>query len=112
MFGVKRKHRTHLLGWHPETFVCSRRGHVAPAALVERLRPEDAGLGVDLPDGRRLARCTRCDVWISTSPPAKPVRETLPPLRQMKVPLRGKPLREAIILRVIALDREIGRAHV
>ncbi len=105
MFGRKRKHRTHVAGWHPETFVCSRRGHVAPAALVEKLRPEDAGLGVDLPDGRRMARCTRCDVWLATTPPEKPVRETLPPLKQMKVPRRGKPLREAIIIRLIAIDR-------
>jgi len=105
VFGRKRKHRTHVAGWHPETFVCSRRGHVAPAALVEKLRPEDAGLGVDLPDGRRMARCTRCDVWLATTPPEKPVRETLPPLKQMKVPRRGKPLREAIIIRLIAIDR-------
>ncbi|HEY7280443.1 MAG TPA: DUF2127 domain-containing protein [Actinomycetota bacterium] len=107
MFGRKRKHRTHLFGWHPETFVCSRRGHVTPAALVQELRPEDSGLGVDLPDGRRMARCTRCDVWISTTPPAKPVRETLPPLPTMRIPRRGRPLREAIILRVIAIDRAL-----
>ncbi|MFL5799547.1 MAG: DUF2127 domain-containing protein [Actinomycetota bacterium] len=105
MFGRKRKQRTHLLGWHPETFVCSRRGHVTPAALVERLRSEDAGLGVDLPDGRRMARCTRCDVWISTTPPDRPVRETLPAVKEIKLPRRGQPLREALILRVIALDR-------
>ena len=107
MFGRKRKHRTHLLGWHPETFVCSRRGHVTPAALVERLRKQDAGLGVDLGDGRRMARCTRCDVWISTTPPAKPIRETLPDLKDLKVPRRGKTLREAIIIRAIAIDRAL-----
>jgi uncharacterized membrane protein (DUF2068 family) len=107
MFGRKKKRRTHLFGWHPETFVCSRRGHVTPAALVEHLRPEDAGLGVDLPDGRRMARCTRCDVWIETTPPSKPVRETLPPLKTMKVPRRGKSLREAIIIRLIAIDRAL-----
>jgi uncharacterized membrane protein (DUF2068 family) len=87
--------------------VCSRRGHVTPAALVERLRPEDAGLGVDLGDGRRMARCTRCDVWIATTPPAEPIRKTLPDLRDMKVPRRGKPLREAIIIRLIAIDRAL-----
>jgi uncharacterized membrane protein (DUF2068 family) len=107
VFGRKRKHRTHLLGWHPETFVCSRHGHVTPAALVEKLRPEDAGLGVDLPDGRRMARCTRCDVWIATTPPEHPVRETLKPLPEMKVPRRGKVLREAIILRLIAINRAV-----
>jgi uncharacterized membrane protein (DUF2068 family) len=80
---------------------------VTPAALVEQLRPEDAGLGVDLPDGRRMARCTRCDVWIETKPPAKPIRETLPPLETMKVPRRGRSLREAIIIRLIAIDRAL-----
>jgi uncharacterized membrane protein (DUF2068 family) len=67
----------------------------------------DAGLGVDLPDGRRMARCTRCDVWIATTPPAKPVRETLKPLPEIKVPRRGKVLREAIILRLIAINRAV-----
>ena len=96
-----------FLGLHAETFVCSRRGHVTPAALVERLRPEDAGLGVDLPDGRRMARCTRCDVWIATTPPAKPVRETLPSVDVIKLPRRGRELRDAIVLRLIAIDRAI-----
>jgi uncharacterized membrane protein (DUF2068 family) len=96
-----------FVGFHAETFVCSRRGHVTPAALVDRLRSQDAGLGVDLPDGRRLARCTRCDVWISTTPPAKPVRETLPSIDDIKLPRRGRPLRDAIVLRLIAIDRGI-----
>jgi uncharacterized membrane protein (DUF2068 family) len=96
-----------FLGLHAETFVCSRRGHVTPAALVERLRPEDSGLGVDLPDGRRMARCTRCDVWIATTPPSNPVRETLPSVDEIKLPRRGRPLRDAIVLRLIAIDRAI-----
>jgi uncharacterized membrane protein (DUF2068 family) len=95
------------LGWHPETFVCARRGHVTPAAEVARLRPEDVELGVDLADGRRLARCTRCDVWIEFEQPREARRETLPPLRELRLPRRGKPLREAIILRLIALDRAV-----
>jgi uncharacterized membrane protein (DUF2068 family) len=99
--------RRTTLGWHPETFVCSRRGHVTPAALVARLRPEDAGLGVDLPGGRRFARCTRCDVWVDTHPPADPGRETLPPLAELRLPRRGKELRDAIVLRLIALDRAL-----
>jgi len=98
---------TTKFGWHPETFVCSRRGHVTPAAHVARLRPEDAELGVDLPDGRRLARCLRCDVWIEFQPPVQAERETLPPLRELPVPRRGQALREAIILRLIALDRGV-----
>jgi uncharacterized membrane protein (DUF2068 family) len=98
--------RTHW-GWHPETFVCSRRGHITPAAHVARLRPEDAGLGVDLPGGRRLVRCTRCDVWVDGHPPAEPSREVLPPLSEVPVPRRGRPLRDAIVLRLIAIDRGV-----
>jgi len=96
-----------LRHWHPETSVCSLRRHVTPAATVARLRPEDAGLGVDLPDGRRLARCVRCDVWLAVTPPADPTTETLPPLDELEVPRRGRPLRDAIVLRLIALDRAI-----
>ncbi|MFN2543657.1 MAG: DUF2127 domain-containing protein [Actinomycetota bacterium] len=100
-------HVRRFLGWHPETFVCSRRGHVLPAALVERLRPEDTGLGVDLDDGRRMARCTRCDVWVAAHPPDEPRRETLPSVDDIKLPRRGRPLRDAIVLRLIAVNRGI-----
>ena len=91
--------------WHAETLVCSRRGHVLPAADVEVLRPEDAGVGLDVPDGRRFARCLRCDSWIVAPRPAEPAAHTLPPLAQIRLPRRGEELREAIILRIIAIDR-------
>lgn len=93
--------------WNLETFVCSRRGHVIPAAVVARLRPQDAGLGIDLADGRRFSRCTRCDAWVSGVPPTEPAAETLPPLAELPVPRRGDELREALILRVISIDRAI-----
>ncbi|MGH2596296.1 MAG: DUF2127 domain-containing protein [Actinomycetota bacterium] len=93
--------------WHPETFVCSRRGHVVPAAQVALLRPEDAGVGLDLPDGRRLVRCLRCDSWREVPPPDDPAHPTLPPLAEIRMPRRGEALREALILRVIAIDRMI-----
>lgn len=98
------KHHTRL---HPETFVCSRRGHATPAATVLRLRPEDAGLGVDLPDGRRLSRCLRCDVWVAGAPPEQPERDVLPPLAELRLPRRGEELREAIVLRLISIDRAV-----
>jgi uncharacterized membrane protein (DUF2068 family) len=85
--------------------VCSRRGHILPAAGVEVLRPEDAGVGIDLPDGRRLARCLRCDSWIVVPRPIEPSAPTLPPLAQIPLPRRGEELREAIVLRIIAIDR-------
>lgn len=93
--------------WDRETLVCGVRGHVTPAARVARLRPEDAGLGVDLDDGRRLVRCTRCDAWTETTRPLDPARETLPPLSELPLPRRGRELRDAIVLRIIAIDRAL-----
>ncbi len=95
--------------WHPETFTCSFQGHDTPAAAVERLRPEDAGVGFDLPDGRRLVRCLRCDVWVQTGPPApgEATAQTLPPLADLEIPKRGRPLRDSIVLKLIAVDRGV-----
>jgi uncharacterized membrane protein (DUF2068 family) len=93
--------------WHRETFTCAFSGHVVPAAQVAKLRPEDAGLGIDLPDGRRLARCLRCDAWIQTTAPAKPTREHLPSIDELQVPKRGRALRDHIVIRLIAIDRAI-----
>ena len=93
--------------WHRETFACAFSGHVVPAARVAELRPEDSGLGIDLPDGRRLARCVRCDAWVQTTRPANPERQHLPPLDQLEVPKRGRRLRDLLILRLIAIDRGI-----
>jgi len=95
------------LHWHHETFVCSRRGHVLPAATVAHLRPQDAGVGIDLTDGRRFARCIRCDSWRNVPIPAQPTSQYLPPLEQIELPRRGEALREALVLRVIAIDRII-----
>jgi uncharacterized membrane protein (DUF2068 family) len=80
---------------------------VLPAGNVEILRPEDAGVGIDAPDGRRFARCLRCDAWIDVPRPAHPAAHTLPALAEIPLPRRGEELREAIVLRIIAIDRLI-----
>jgi uncharacterized membrane protein (DUF2068 family) len=83
---------------------------VTPAAQVAVLRPgEDEALGVTLDDGRRLARCLRCDAWIEREPPSpgSASSEVLPPLEALPRPRRGKDLEDAILLRLIALERAV-----
>lgn len=92
--------------WHPETFVCAFRGHAAPAAAAPFLAEEDSGLGVDLPDGRRLARCLRCDAWVACDRPSQAAAPgVLTALGSRGLPRRGKALREAVVTRLIAVDR-------
>jgi uncharacterized membrane protein (DUF2068 family) len=94
--------------WNNEMWVCSVRGHVAPAATVAHLRPgQDDALGLDRPDGSRLARCLRCDVWVAVVPPEQPTSATLPPADQLPRPRRQKALEDAILLRLIAVTRAL-----
>jgi len=55
----------------------------------------------------RWYRCLRCDSWLPLPPPATPARETLPGRDEIELPLRGKALRDRVVLRVIAIDRAI-----
>ena len=93
--------------WSAETWVCSMRGHVAPAAHVETLESSDAMLGVELADGNRLVRCQRCDLSLAESAPRHPTRPTLGPLDALPRPRRGALLDEGILLRLISLDRAV-----
>lgn len=89
--------------------VCAIRGHVAPAGRSARVPSEDRELGFDTDDGRRMARCLRCDAWIEGFPPSLESAEWegLPPLEEFDLPRRGEPLYDAIVLRLIALDRAV-----
>jgi uncharacterized membrane protein (DUF2068 family) len=95
--------------WDNETWVCSVRGHVVPAARVARLRPVDAELGVDLPGGGRLGRCLRCDLWVRSADPtpAQVSSEVLPPIDALPRPRRGALLEDAIVTRLIAVERAL-----
>ena len=83
--------------------VCSLAGHVTPAAVVRRLRPGDAGLALDLGDGRRLSRCLRCDAWLVAPVPSRPEGDVLP--AALVVPRRDRALRDAVVLRLVAVER-------
>src|SRR5919202_5064965 len=92
--------------FHYELLVCGVRGHELYAMDVEELRPED---GVYARDGGpvRWHRCVRCDSWIPLPPPASPERRFAPPPTELELPLRGRALRDKIVLRLIAVDRAL-----
>lgn len=92
--------------FHYELLVCGIRGHELLGTDVAELRPEDRIVAREY-DGLRWYRCLRCDSWLPLPPPAKPLRRHLPDRNQIEVPLRGRPLRDKIVLRVIAIDRAI-----
>ena len=71
--------------FHYELLVCGLRGHALIGTDAAELRPRDAIVAREI-DGIRWYRCLRCDAWL---------------------PLRGRPLRDRIVLRVIAVDRAI-----
>ena len=55
--------------------------------------------------GVRWYRCLRCDSWLALEPPATPARPHPPERDEIEIPLRGKALRDKIVLRLIAIDR-------
>jgi uncharacterized membrane protein (DUF2068 family) len=92
--------------WHPETLTCAFEGHAAPAALVGEVGPDDRMVAMVTADGVRLARCLRCDAWILADPACFGTGgDRLPELSKIKVPQRGKALKDALVLKLIAVDR-------
>jgi uncharacterized membrane protein (DUF2068 family) len=89
---------------HYELLVCGISGHELVGTDAAELRPQDHVLAVDA-EGVRWHRCLRCDSWLPLPRPAAPTRETLPPRDELELPLRGRPLRDKIVLRAIAIDR-------
>ena len=92
--------------FHWELLACGLRGHELIGADAARLRLEDAVFAREY-DGLRWYRCVRCDSWLPLPPPASPGRD-LPPARdEVELPLRGRALRDKVVLRIIAIDRAI-----
>ena len=93
--------------WHPETWICSLRGHVAPAMWASVVGPGDENLDIELPGGQRLARCLRCDCWVPHAAPNAMIAkfDRVPSIAELSKPRRGNALRQAIIMRLIALNK-------
>ncbi|MGH3686854.1 MAG: DUF2127 domain-containing protein [Pseudonocardiaceae bacterium] len=91
--------------FHYELIGCGLRGHELVGTDVATIRPVDDLLVREPGDGFRWYRCVRCDAWVPLPPPAAPTREYLPERSEIILPLRGRPLRDRYVLRLIALDR-------
>ena len=89
-----------------ELIGCGLHGHELLGTDAAALRPED-GLFAREAGGLRWYRCLRCDSWVALSAPVRPARQYLPPREEISLPLRGRPLRDRYVLRLIAIDRMI-----
>jgi len=89
-----------------ELIGCGLHGHELVGTHAARISPAD-GLVVREAEGLRWYRCLRCDSWLPLPPPEHPTEDTLPGREDIELPLRGKPLRDRYVLRLIALDRVV-----
>jgi uncharacterized membrane protein (DUF2068 family) len=89
-----------------ELIGCGLHGHELLGTDAAELRPEDELVAREQ-DGLRWYRCLRCDSWLLLTPPAHPARKYLPHRDEVQLPLRGKPLRDRYVLRLIALERVV-----
>lgn len=92
--------------FHYELLVCGLSGHELIGMDAERLRPEDAPVARVI-DGVRWHRCLRCDSWLPLVATDRPTRPVPPDRDEIELPLRGRPLRDKIVLRLIAVDRAL-----
>jgi uncharacterized membrane protein (DUF2068 family) len=92
--------------FHYELIVCGLRGHELVGMDAAEVRPQD-GAFVRAAGGLRWYRCLRCDSWLPLQPPAQPTAQFPPGRTEVELPLRGRALRDKIVLRLIAIDRAL-----
>ena len=87
-----------------ELIVCGWKGHHLVGTDAAEIRPQDYLIARDY-GPVRWHRCLRCDSWLGLPPPENPRRQHPPDRDEIVVPLRGKALRDRVVLRLIAIDR-------
>lgn len=90
--------------FHWELLACGVGGHLLVGTDAAEIRPEDH-LIARCEDGVRWHRCLRCDSWLALEPPTHPASRHPPERGDIELPLRGRPLRDKFILRLIAVDK-------
>jgi uncharacterized membrane protein (DUF2068 family) len=89
---------------HYELIVCGLTGHELIGRDAAHVRAADALYAREI-GGVRWHRCLRCDSWLPLPRPDAPARDHPPGRDEIELPLRGRPLRDKIVLRLIAIDR-------
>jgi uncharacterized membrane protein (DUF2068 family) len=102
--GAQHPRRRRQVDW--ELVTCGVRGHVLVGLDAENVRERDSLLVREF-GGIRWHRCLRCDTWLALPRPAQPARTAPPDRSEIELPLRGRGLRDRIVLRLIACDRII-----
>jgi len=103
--GTDRRRRFRpKLRW--ELIGCGIHGHELIGTDAVEIRPEDH-LVVREGDGLRWYRCLRCDSWLPIAPPTSAPNRYPPARDEIELPLRGRPLKDRFVLRLIAADRVI-----
>jgi uncharacterized membrane protein (DUF2068 family) len=100
-----RRRSSHRWQVSYELLACGVLGHELAGVDAAELRSQDAVFARDDAAGTRWCRCLRCDSWIALRAPSRAARPYPPDRDQIELPLRGKPLRDKIVLRVIAIER-------
>ena len=89
-----------------ELIGCGLHGHELLGTNAAKLRAEDALFARET-DKLRWYRCLRCDSWLPLPLPVNPTEKYPPQRGAVSLPLRGKPLRDRYVLRLIAIDRAV-----
>ena len=90
-----------------ELLGCALHGHALVGTDAATVRAADAPLVREDAEGLRWHRCLRCDAWEPRPATDEPTRDTVPAPEEVEVPLRGRPLRDRFVLRLIAVDRAV-----
>jgi uncharacterized membrane protein (DUF2068 family) len=104
--GVRTEPTRFVPRLHWELLVCGLAGHELIGLDAKGLRPADALIAREMGDVR-WHRCLRCDSWLPLPRPAAPTLEHPPERDAIELPLRGRPLRDKIVLRLIAINRAV-----
>ena len=104
--GTQHPRRRRQVDW--ELIACGIRGHVLVGRDATSERPDRGRRSWPATtDDVRWHRCLRCDCWVALPRPERGTREHPPDRSEIELPLRGKALRDKIVLRLIAVDRVI-----